>query len=127
MIYAKVVLEGGFEPDHRGTGTEITCIRNLLDEVSKIYSAEFQSAFGTSAVDELLVGWRENGLEGRQVSIWVDKLRKAAFEGDDLGEASVEFRNKDLPDIAPGVVPVVCAILDYLAGCCGTDGYVRLT
>lgn len=124
-IQARVVLEGRpFDPEVR-LHTDLTCIRGLLDDVFAIHRTAFESAFGTFDVRGLLSDWRTNGLSSRNVPIWTEKLRKAAFEADSLGEASVEFRNTE-PDIAPGVAPVLCAILDHLASCSGSDGVVIL-
>lgn len=90
-----------------------------------IHTAGFESAFGAVTVRELLEDWHQSGLKSVQIPGWVEKLRKAAFEADSLGEVPVEFRNRrELPDVAAGVVPVLCAILDYLGGCCGSDGVV---
>jgi hypothetical protein len=128
IIHARVVLEGRSEYDSGGKiQTNITSIRGLLDDVSRIHSAEFQSALGTLAVGEVLEDWQKYGLPGSQIPAWVEKLRKAAFEADDLGEASIDLRNQsELPDVMPGVAPVLCAMLDYLAGSCGCAGVVRL-
>jgi len=50
--------------------------------------------------------------------MWVEEVRKAAFEADNLGEAAVEFRNKnELPDIAPGVAPVSVQFWTILLDC----------
>ena len=127
-IHARVILEGRSEYDAGGEiQTNITCIRGLLEGVSRIHKAEFQSAFGTLVVDEVLKDWQTNGLPSSRVPVWVETLRKAAFDADDLGEASIDLRNQDeLPDLMPGVAPVLCAMLDYLAGSCGYAGVVRL-
>jgi len=127
IIHAKIVLEGRSE-SVLGTGipVDVTCVRGLLEDVSQMHSVEFQSAFGSLSIKELMEEWRNNGLLSGQVPLLVEKFRKAAFEADNLGEAAVEFRNKnELPDIAPGVALVFCAILDYLAGSCGVGGVVR--
>ena len=126
IIHAKVVLEGRSVDPGARIQADLTCIRALLDDVFAIHNAAFQNVFGTLDVPELLADWRKNGFQSRQVPIWVEKLRKAAFESDNLGETSVEVRNTIEPDIAPGVVPVFCAILDHLAGCCGSEGVVIL-
>ena len=128
IIHARVVLEGRSEHD---PGSEVqadmTCIRGLLDDVFAIHSAGYESSFGAVTVQGLLSEWQQNGLRSFQIPAWVEKLRKAAFEAENLGEASMEIRNhRDLPDGMPGVVPALCAILDYFAGCCGSDGVVML-
>jgi hypothetical protein len=128
VIHAKVVRKGWYEHD-RGAGivADLTCIHGLLDEVCATHRTEFESAFGTGLVDALLAEWKENGLRSREVPALVQRFRKAAFEADSLGEVPVEFRNqRELPDVGAGVVPVLCAILDYLAGRCGPDGAVVL-
>jgi hypothetical protein len=130
IIYAKVVLEGRSEHEHCPGGdvqVDVTCVRSLLDDIRATHPAGFESTFGAVTVHALLEDWQQNGLKSLQIPGWVEKLRKAAFDAESLGEAPVEFRNRrELPDVAAGVVPVLCAILEHLAGCCGSDGMVVL-
>jgi len=125
-IHARVVLEGRRPDPGAGVGADVTCVRALLDDIFAMHNATFQIAFGGVDVSGLLADWRNNGLQSRHVPMWVEMLRKAAFEAENLGEASVELRDMDDPEAAPGVIPVFCAILDHLAGCCGLDGAVIL-
>jgi hypothetical protein len=57
----------------------------------------------------------------------VERLRQAAFDAESLGEALVDLRNRDQsPDIAPGVIPVLSAILDHFGCACGANGTIWL-
>jgi hypothetical protein len=127
-IHAKVIIEHRLAyHDHREpVRLDLTCMRSLLDDVRALHKADFEGAFGPVTVQALLEDWQNRGLDNASVTKWSAELRQAAFSADSLGETSMEFRNKhDLPDIAPGAVPVLCAILDYLAGSCGFDGAVQ--
>ena len=131
LIHAKVLLQGRSEHDYYPGAeiqVDITCIRGLLDDVRAIHTDGFQSVFGTTTVDQLLMCWQQSGVTGRQIQEWAQQLRKTAFEAESLGEFAVEFRNRrDLPDLAGGVVPVLCGIFEYLAGCCGSVGVVSFS
>jgi hypothetical protein len=124
----KVVLEGHSEEltpirDH----VDVSCIRRLLDDVCARHADEFLVVFGTKSVQVLLERWESDGIFGSDVAKWVEDLRKAAFQAEDLGEATFEVRNKDdLPDLAPGSVAVFCAVLEYFSAAAGSHGRVKI-
>jgi hypothetical protein len=126
-IHATVQLEHRLEYHlhEEPVRIELTFIRGLLEDVRAMHEVGFAHAFGAKTVQDLLDEWQQNGLKSFDVPSCVEKLRQVAFEADSLGEALMEIRNKrSMPDIAPGAVLVLCAILDYLASSCGSDGVV---
>jgi hypothetical protein len=126
-IYAQVRLEHRLDYDMNvePVRIELTFIRGLLEDVQALHAAGFTHAFGADTVQDVLGFWQRSGLRSLDVPECVEKLRQVAFEAESLGEASMELRNKHaMPDIAPGPVLVLCAVLDYLATSCGLDGVV---
>lgn len=104
---------------------EVTSLRGLLDDTSRLHAAAFEEIFGRAVAADVLTDWASGGITSTVVERVRARLLSDAFDSEDIGEAFVDFRNVQ-ESVAPGVAPVLCSMLAHLASACGVGGSVHV-